>query len=61
MTDAPHIPLTSHHFIEADGVNVFYREAGPANALGHSSPPRVPPHLPSSIANSSRASPIVTM
>ena len=32
MTDAPHIPLTSHHFIEADGVNVFYREAGPANA-----------------------------
>lgn len=32
MTDAPHIPLTSHHFIEADGMKVFYREAGPANA-----------------------------
>lgn len=32
MTDATDIPLTSHHFIEADGVNVFYREAGPANA-----------------------------
>src|SRR6185295_11422225 len=26
------IPMTAHHFIEADGVNVFYREAGPANA-----------------------------
>jgi pimeloyl-ACP methyl ester carboxylesterase len=25
------IPLTSHHRIEADGVQVFYREAGPAN------------------------------
>lgn len=32
MIDTPNIPLTSHHFIEADGVNVFYREAGPANA-----------------------------
>ena len=29
--DAPNIPLTSHHFVEADGVNVFYREAGPAD------------------------------
>jgi pimeloyl-ACP methyl ester carboxylesterase len=27
-----HIPLTSHHRIEADGVRVFYREAGPADA-----------------------------
>jgi len=32
MTDIPNIPLTYHHRIEADGVNVFYREAGPANA-----------------------------
>jgi pimeloyl-ACP methyl ester carboxylesterase len=32
MADTPNIPLTSHHFVEADGVNVFYREAGPANA-----------------------------
>jgi pimeloyl-ACP methyl ester carboxylesterase len=32
MTDMPNIPLTSHHRIEADGVHVFYREAGPANA-----------------------------
>jgi len=32
MIDMPNIPLTSHHFIEADGVNVFYREAGPASA-----------------------------
>jgi pimeloyl-ACP methyl ester carboxylesterase len=32
MTDMPNIPLTSHHRIEADGVTVFYREAGPANA-----------------------------
>jgi len=32
MSDAPNIPLTSHHRIEADGVHVFYREAGPANA-----------------------------
>lgn len=32
MTDIPNIPLTSHHRIEADGVTVFYREAGPANA-----------------------------
>jgi len=32
MTDIPNIPLTSHHRIEADGVHVFYREAGPADA-----------------------------
>src|ERR1700678_541404 len=32
MTDIPNIPLTSHHSIEADGVHVFYREAGPADA-----------------------------
>jgi len=32
MIETPNIPLTSHHFVEADGVKVFYREAGPANA-----------------------------
>jgi pimeloyl-ACP methyl ester carboxylesterase len=32
MIETLHIPLTSHHRIEADGVRVFYREAGPANA-----------------------------
>ncbi len=32
MADTPNIPLTSHHYIQADGVNVFYRQAGPANA-----------------------------
>jgi len=32
MADIPNIPLTSHHRIEADGVHVFYREAGSANA-----------------------------
>jgi pimeloyl-ACP methyl ester carboxylesterase len=32
MTNAPDIPLTSHHCIEADGVTVFYREAGSADA-----------------------------
>src|SRR3984957_14396799 len=32
MTDVPDIPLTSHHRIEADGVHVFYREAGSADA-----------------------------
>jgi pimeloyl-ACP methyl ester carboxylesterase len=32
MPDIPNIPLTSHHRIEADGVHVFYREAGPADA-----------------------------
>ena len=26
------VPITSHHRIEADGVEVFYREAGPADA-----------------------------
>ena len=26
------IPFTSHHYVDADGVRVFYREAGPANA-----------------------------
>jgi pimeloyl-ACP methyl ester carboxylesterase len=32
MNDIPDIPLTAHHRIEADGVNVFYRESGPADA-----------------------------
>jgi len=32
MTNIPDIPLTSHHLIEVDGVHVFYREAGPADA-----------------------------
>jgi pimeloyl-ACP methyl ester carboxylesterase len=32
MASIPNIPLTSHHRIEADGVHVFYREAGPADA-----------------------------
>jgi pimeloyl-ACP methyl ester carboxylesterase len=32
MIDTLHIPITSHHRVEADGVRVFYREAGPANA-----------------------------
>lgn len=32
MNDAPRIPLISHHLIEADGVKVFYREAGPEDA-----------------------------
>jgi pimeloyl-ACP methyl ester carboxylesterase len=31
-TDIPNIPMTYHHRIEADGVQVFYREAGPADA-----------------------------
>lgn len=26
------IPFTSHHYVDADGVRVLYREAGPANA-----------------------------
>ena len=26
------IPFTSHHYVDADGVRVFYREAGPADA-----------------------------
>ncbi len=29
---APHIPFTSHHLVQADGVKVFYRESGPADA-----------------------------
>ncbi|MGA2849864.1 MAG: alpha/beta hydrolase [Terracidiphilus sp.] len=32
MSDISNIPLTSHYHIEADGVRVFYREAGPADA-----------------------------
>lgn len=32
MTNNLKIPLTSHHRIEADGVHLFYREAGPADA-----------------------------
>jgi len=32
MSENPRIPLTSIHRIEADGVSVFYREAGPSNA-----------------------------
>jgi pimeloyl-ACP methyl ester carboxylesterase len=32
MSEIPHIPLTSHHRVEADGVHVFYREAGPEDA-----------------------------
>jgi pimeloyl-ACP methyl ester carboxylesterase len=32
MTDIANIPFTSHHRIQADGVTVFYREAGLADA-----------------------------
>lgn len=32
MTETASVPLTSIHRIQADGVNVFYREAGPADA-----------------------------
>ena len=32
MIENPRIPLTSIHQIEADGVSVFYRQAGPADA-----------------------------
>jgi hypothetical protein len=32
MSQVPHIPLTSHHYVEADGVKLFYREAGPVDA-----------------------------
>jgi pimeloyl-ACP methyl ester carboxylesterase len=32
MIETAHIPLTSHHRIEADGVDVFYRQAGPMDA-----------------------------
>jgi pimeloyl-ACP methyl ester carboxylesterase len=31
MFKAPHIALTAHHIVEADGVKVFYREAGPVD------------------------------
>jgi len=32
MSEISTIPSTSHHYAEADGVRVFYREAGPAEA-----------------------------
>jgi pimeloyl-ACP methyl ester carboxylesterase len=32
MTEFTRIPYTSHHSVEADGVRIFYREAGPENA-----------------------------
>lgn len=32
MTDGSRVPLTSIHRVDADGVNVFYREAGPKDA-----------------------------
>ncbi len=32
MIEKPQIPVTSVHRVEADGVSVFYREAGPADA-----------------------------
>jgi pimeloyl-ACP methyl ester carboxylesterase len=32
MIENPRIPLTSIHRIDADGVSVFYRESGPADA-----------------------------
>src|ERR1700735_3460713 len=32
MTENSRIPLTTVHRIEADGVSVFYRQAGPADA-----------------------------
>ena len=32
MNQVPYIPLTSHHYVEADGVKLFYREAGPVGA-----------------------------
>jgi len=32
MTEKTDVPLTTIHRIQADGVNVFYREAGPADA-----------------------------
>jgi pimeloyl-ACP methyl ester carboxylesterase len=32
MVEKTHIPLTSIHRIEVDGVSLFYREAGPAHA-----------------------------
>jgi pimeloyl-ACP methyl ester carboxylesterase len=32
MPKTSHVPFTAHHHVEADGVRVFYREAGPADA-----------------------------
>ena len=32
MAENTHVPLTSIHRVEADGVTVFYREAGPQDA-----------------------------
>jgi pimeloyl-ACP methyl ester carboxylesterase len=32
MSNISNIPLTSHHHVEADGVSIFYREAGLAGA-----------------------------
>ena len=32
MAEAMHVPVTSIHRIEADGISVFYREAGPPDA-----------------------------
>ena len=32
MIENPQIPLTSIHRVEADGVSVFYRQSGPADA-----------------------------
>lgn len=32
MTEKTNVPLTTVHRIQADGINVFYREAGPADA-----------------------------
>jgi pimeloyl-ACP methyl ester carboxylesterase len=32
MTQTPRIPFTAHHRIDVDGVRIFYREAGPADA-----------------------------
>ena len=32
MTDPATIPLTNHHWIDADGVRIFYRDSGPAQA-----------------------------
>lgn len=32
LSENPRIPHTSIHRVEADGINIFYREAGPKNA-----------------------------
>lgn len=32
MDQAPSIPPATHHFIDADGIRVFYREGGPKDA-----------------------------